>query len=99
MTETGAWVLVEFGVVSLAVFRIWVLFASDTILQPVRARLGDRVLSWVTCPWCAGFWLSLIGYLVWRFWGDVEWVQAAAVILAISAVVGILSNLLSEDDG
>lgn len=51
---------------ALAAWRIWKLFACDDVLDPVRDRVapeGSRLHDFLTCPYCAGFWVSFLGAL------------------------------------
>jgi hypothetical protein len=81
----------ELVVVGLAAFRLWRLVAVDSLLAPFRAVLSDRLVSWLSCPWCAGFWVGLAVWAVWRFWRS-EWVDASLFVLAVSAVVGLTGS-------
>lgn len=89
---------------ALAVARVTGLIVADTITEPVR----DRVINWlddtpgsagewfsslITCPWCAGMWVSLVAApLVW-FWGDSPVMLVPALALAFSQVTGATANL------
>jgi hypothetical protein len=84
-------------VAGLAAFRIWVLLASDGITAPLRAQLSARVAGWLTCPWCAGFWIAVAVFLILREWGDVEWVEIVTMIFALSGLVGLLGVWTGKD--
>lgn len=89
---------------ALAVARVTGLIVADAITEPVR----DRIVIWlddtpgssgawfatlITCPWCAGMWVSLAAApLVW-FWGTSPVMLVPALALAFSQVAGSLSNL------
>jgi hypothetical protein len=89
---------------ALAVARVTGLIVADTITEPIR----DRIISWlddtpgsagewfsslITCPWCAGMWVSLVAApLVW-FWGDSPIMLIPALALAFSQVTGATANL------
>jgi hypothetical protein len=91
-------------VYALAVARITGLIVSDTITEPLRdaligwlddrpKTLGSALATLVTCPWCAGMWVSLIASpLVW-FWGGSPVMLIPAIALAFSQVTGMISNL------
>lgn len=97
-----AWLLLL--IYALAVARVTGLIVADTITEPVR----DRVINWlddtpgsagewfsslITCPWCAGMWVSLVAApLVW-FWGDSPVMLVPALALAFSQVTGATANL------
>jgi hypothetical protein len=89
---------------ALAVARVTGLIVADTITEPVR----DRVINWlddtpgsagnwfaslITCPWCAGMWVSLVAApLVW-FWGGSPVMLIPALALAFSQITGATANL------
>lgn len=89
---------------ALAVARVTGLIVADTITEPVRDRLigwlddtpgsaGEWFASLITCPWCAGMWVSLVAApLVW-FWGDSPVMLVPALALAFSQVTGATANL------
>lgn len=89
---------------ALAVARVTGLIVADTITEPVRGRLigwlddtpgsaGEWFASLITCPWCAGMWVSLVAApLVW-FWGDSPVMLVPALALAFSQVTGATANL------
>lgn len=87
-----------FLLLALAAFRTWRLLAEDTILDGPRARLVQRMPKgeeFVTCPWCAGFWIALAWWLAWEAWPHGTLV--AAVPLAISAIVGVVAANLDPE--
>lgn len=85
---------------ALAVARVTGLIVADTITEPIRDRiiealddrpatLGSFLASLITCPWCAGMWVSLVAApLVW-FWGDSPVMLIPALALALSQVIGM----------
>lgn len=89
---------------TLAVARVTGLIVADSITEPVRDRLigwlddtpgsaGDWFASLITCPWCAGMWVSLVAApLVW-FWGDSPVMLIPALALAFSQATGATANL------
>lgn len=91
-------------VYALAVARVTGLITTDSITEPIRdwitvrlddrpATLGEAVSTLITCPWCAGMWVSLIAApLVW-FWGDWPVMLVAAMALAFSQVAGMTNAL------
>jgi Protein of unknown function (DUF1360) len=62
---------------------------------------GKRGTYWtdfLTCPFCAGFWISLAWWGAWQL--SPHWTLVVSVPLAVSAVVGLLGTVLyalSED--
>ena len=89
---------------ALAVARVTGLITTDTITEEIRdgaiAWLDDRpktlgayLATLITCPWCAGMWVSLLASpLVW-FWGDSPVMLIPAIALAFSQVTGATHNL------
>jgi hypothetical protein len=85
----------EFALLALAAFRVWKLVGDDAVLDRPRdwalARLEERA-GWldyfITCPWCAGFWIALAWWLAWLALPYAAVV--AAVPFALSAAVGYL---------
>lgn len=62
------------------------VFANDergTYMHPTVAKF-------ISCPWCVGFWLSVIVYLAWRF-APTETLYALAPF-ALSAAVGLIAR-------
>lgn len=85
-----------FALLALAAFRVWKLIGDDAVLDRPRDWLLKRIewklgTDWeyfITCPWCAGFWIMLawwIGWLIYPYGAIV-----AAVPFALSAAVGYL---------
>ena len=89
----------QFLLLALAGFRIWRLLGEDTILARPRAvfkrRTGDYWDAFILCPWCAGFWISVLWWLGWV--GSHHWALVAAVPFALSAAVGIIAANLDPD--
>lgn len=97
----------EFILIALSSFRAWKLIADDRILDRPREwalehldtkRGRTKWEDFLTCPWCAGFWISALAYVSWvafgpgEFDGD-EWLMGAVSIMAISAIVGSLGTV------
>lgn len=97
-------VWLQLVIYALAVTRVTGLVVSDSITEPVRdwiidhlddrpATLGAAIATLITCPWCAGMWISLAAApLVW-FLGDTPVMLIGALALALSQVAGMISNL------
>jgi fatty acid desaturase len=89
---------------ALAVARVTGLLVADSITEDLRdgltawlddrpRTLGASINTLITCPWCAGMWVSLIASpLVW-FWGTSPVMLIVAIALAFSQVTGMISNL------
>jgi hypothetical protein len=84
---------------ALAVARVTGLVVADSITEPLRDRLSERVgheSRWavlVTCPWCAGMWVALVAApLVWLV-GDSPVMLVMGLALAFSQVTGMTNQL------
>jgi Protein of unknown function (DUF1360) len=96
MSDVPSWW--EAVLLTLAVYRVWRLLAADTILDKPRDRLvkaadkdyREELDIFLHCPWCLGFWLSVLGWAAWLvFPTETIWVS---VPLAISTVVGFMAK-------
>lgn len=88
---------------ALAVARVTGLIVADSLTEGIRDgiidRLDDRpntagsyLATLITCPWCAGMWVSLVAApLVW-FWGDSPVMLIPALALAFSQVTGMTAS-------
>jgi uncharacterized protein DUF1360 len=92
-----------FALLALAAFRVWKLIGDDAILDRPRDAAIDRLREWspdrstkieyfITCPWCAGFWITLLWWCAWLAWPHGALV--AATLFALSAVVGFLGVII-----
>jgi hypothetical protein len=63
--------------------------------DPIPADYRIALANWLTCPYCAGFWVALAWWGAWQAWphGSV----VAAVPFALSAIVVAGHSLLSSD--
>lgn len=68
----------------------WLPTAHETPPDGYR----DKLAVFLTCPHCAGFWISVLTWLSWIAAGD--WATAAAVPWAISALVGLIAQNLDK---
>lgn len=90
-----------FALLALAAFRIWKLIGDDAVLDKPRdwviVRLEQRA-EWldyfITCPWCAGFWMAALWWLAWLAWP--HGAVVVAVPFALSAVVGYLGVVIDK---
>jgi hypothetical protein len=97
-------VALQLLIYALAVARVTGLITTDTITEDARdavigwlddrpKTLGAYLATLITCPWCAGMWVSLIAApLVW-IWGDSPVMLIPALALAFSQATGMVSNL------
>jgi Protein of unknown function (DUF1360) len=64
--------------------------------DPVPDDYREEWGLFLMCPWCAGFWITL---LIWGSWLLTEdWATALAVPWAISAVVGLVRTNLDPPE-
>jgi len=89
---------------ALAVARVTGLITADAITEPIRDRIigwlddtpgssGEWFATLITCPWCAGMWVSLVAApLVWA-WGDSPVMLVLALALAFSQFTGMTNSL------
>lgn len=72
---------------SLAAWRIFHLFAYDDLLDRQRRYVTDRLSeTWedfVTCVYCAGFWILTVWWIGWLIFD--EWALVAATPWALHA--------------
>lgn len=89
----------SFVLLALATFRIWRLIGEDTILDRPRAALTRRMPKgeeFIRCPWCAGFWISVVIWLLWVW--QPHWTLVGCTPLAISAIVGLIAANIDPVD-
>ena len=83
---------------SLAAFRTWRILAEDTVFDSLRrrvARADSKREEFITCPWCAGFWIAMLWWLAWIL--SARWALIVATPLAISAVLGLIAANIDPD--
>lgn len=88
-------IMADVAVVALATLFVWVLASQlDTpIIRPVQRwlRSGWR-FQLVGCPYCFGFWLSII-FTALVQWERLDWVRSPLTVLAATALAGFLGSL------
>ena len=85
-------------ILALAAFRVYRLIAEDDILDRPRDHLMDKLAEerlekldkLITCPWCLGFWLSVIAWLAWL--ATPSWTVGLAFPWALSAAVALIAK-------
>lgn len=78
--------------------RRWVLrLGNDWVKDgdPVPEAYRAKWAAFITCPYCAGFWIAVAWYVAYLV---SDWTLYAAVPLALSAGVVAGAKLLSTDD-
>ena len=86
-------------ILALAVFRVYRLIAEDDIFDRPRDWAFDKLAEerlekldkLITCPWCLGFWLSVIAWVAWML--SPAWTVGLAFPWALSAAVGLIAKL------
>lgn len=102
----------EIALLAAAAWRIFNLIARDDILDRPRAwalRLGDwkegqqtptgyraKWGEFITCPYCAGFWIVVLWWIAWQI--SEHWTLVFAVPWALSAALVGLDKILRPDD-
>jgi len=66
--------------------------AGDPVPERYRAEWG----LFITCPWCLGFWLSVLFWVAWQIWPHGTLVFATP--WAISAVVALVAKNLDQEE-
>lgn len=83
----------------VAAWRTFQLIGEDDILDTPRRYVTDRLSEYwqdfLTCPFCAGWWIALAWWGAWQLWGDSTLIAATPFVL--SAVVVGVHRLLSSD--
>jgi hypothetical protein len=88
-----------FIILALAAWRTFQLIAHDDILDPVwkfvpdRLRKNEKFVEWVQCPYCMGFWITLIWWGAWQEWP--RWTLIIGSVLALHAGMIAASKFLS----
>lgn len=80
--------------------RAWLLRLPVDWKEGDRVPKGyrDKLGTFLTCPWCAGFWISgvaLTAYCIATDW--FEWFSFLVVWFALSAVVALIEKVLDEE--
>lgn len=84
---------------SLAAWRIWKLLAADDVLDYFRLRNrvapeGSGRREFLECPYCAGFWVSLLGTAGYYLIEGFDLFGLLVTAFAMSAVVVWIEVLL-----
>ena len=89
----------EAVLLALAAWRVWHLIALDDITDRPRRYITDgrdKLLDFIECPFCMGFWISLAWATAFAVDDDVTvWV---ALPFALNAGVVLVNYWLNKDE-
>ena len=110
MSVPGWWAFLLLGLAAYRVWKL--VAEDDILDWPRRKLLrlshdwqdgqptGDNYrLEWavfITCPWCAGFWIALAWWGAWQL--NEKWALIIATPFALSAGVGFMRNKLDPPE-
>lgn len=93
--------LVSVLILGLAAWRGTRFLVQDELFSPVRDKIWSKwppdstKLGYLfTCYWCTGFWVSALLTVILVFGGTIGLV--IVLILAVSAIVGLLQELIER---
>lgn len=88
-----------------AAYRLWRLLSYDTILDRPRTWVLQSIRDnetrddywsiFLTCPWCAGFWMTAGWWAAWQAWPHATLVVATP--FALSLAVGLLGSKVDTE--
>lgn len=87
-----------FMLLALATHRVTRLITTDTIFSGLREKIWNKWPPttkfgyFFTCNWCAGLWVSAVAITCYMLVPYPTYV--VSLVLAVSSVVGIISNKL-----
>ncbi|PWI06518.1 hypothetical protein DIZ27_32780 [Streptomyces sp. NWU339] len=91
-------------VLGLAGYRATQLGVHDSILDPVRQRLGSwhaakieskpraLLIQLISCIYCLGWWASGAVLAAWHFWGDNPIIQFGLLWFAVAGAQSLLNR-------
>lgn len=86
--------------IGLAAFRIYRIAGVDSITEPFHGRLNasrTRVGQWfselVSCPWCMGWWASVVLAVLGWWVGSFGWYDAILITFGASTVCGLIGSV------
>lgn len=62
--------------------------------QRVPESYREELGKFITCPWCAGFWITLCWWGAWLLWP--HWALVAATPWALNAILALAAKNLDE---
>ncbi len=89
----------EAVLLALAAWRVFQLISEDEILDRPRRYVTGKISPYwedfITCPYCAGFWITFLWWGAWQIWDHGTLVLAS--LFAIHAgMIGAYKILASE---
>lgn len=88
------------ALLALATYRVSRLVTTDLIFARCRGWLAatyPRTLgSLVQCDWCTSIWTGTAGAVVLEIWGGNRWVIVGFAALAVSAIAGLVSEVVER---
>jgi hypothetical protein len=90
------WQALQFGLLTLAAYRLWRLAGRDVITQPMRTRIEphEHLHEMIVCPWCLGSWVTFAVVAVASAVSSV-WLPAGQA-LAAATLVGLIGSRVEE---
>lgn len=64
--------------------------------SPIPDGFREKWSTFLICPWCLGFWITVVWWGCWQLWPHGTLVAAGLALL--SAAVGLISKLDQEDE-
>lgn len=64
--------------------------------DPVPDNYRVRSAIFLTCPYCAGFWISLVWFAAWEI--SSFWTEVVSIPMAISALLVGLHKILQQEE-
>lgn len=86
----------EFVLLVFGAYRVTRLLNRDDVTKPLQRRVPSRLAAGWFCPWCLGFWVSLV--MVLAFYRAVS-VGVAVEVFAVSAGVGLVTQTENALEG
>ena len=84
---------------ALAAWRIFQLLAEDDLLEEPRRYVTSRISEYwqdfLTCPYCAGFWIAGAWWLAWYAFPTGTLVAATPFVLSAGVIAA--AKVLSSD--
>jgi hypothetical protein len=90
--------LIDYVILTLAIYRITRLITTDVIFNKYRTRIWqkypihrDGLGYLITCPWCMSIWVSLPVVVMYRI--NTDWTIVGLSVFAFSTLVGFINRV------